>query len=216
MIRVIIADDHHLVRQGIRALLEKSDGIQVIGEASDGQEAVDLVRKLTPDIVVMDISMPRLDGIQATEQIRALDEPTEVVILSMHSKANIVQQVLRNGAKGYLLKSSISEELLLAIQAASRGQVYLSPGISQTLLNNLWALEEEAGAGDMAKLLTPREHEVLQLISEGHTNNDIAELLTISVKTVEKHRANLMAKLEVNDLPGLMRAAIRHGLIFVD
>jgi len=216
LIRVIIADDHHLVRQGIRALLEKSDGIQVIGEASDGQEAVDLVRKLTPDIVVMDISMPRLDGIQATEQIRALDEPTEVVILSMHSKANIVQQVLRNGAKGYLLKSSISEELLLAIQAASRGQVYLSPGISQTLLNNLWALEEEAGAGDMAKLLTPREHEVLQLISEGHTNNDIAELLTISVKTVEKHRANLMAKLEVNDLPGLMRAAIRHGLIFVD
>lgn len=216
MIRVVVADDHHLVRQGIRALLEKSDGIQVVGEASDGQEAVDLVRKLVPDIVVMDISMPRLDGIQATEQIRALNEPTEVVVLSMHSKANIVQQVLRNGAKGYLLKSSISEELLLAIQAASRGQVYLSPGISQTLLNNLWALEEEAGTGDMAKLLTPREHEVLQLISEGHTNNDIADLLTISVKTVEKHRANLMAKLEVNDLPGLMRAAIRHGLIFVD
>lgn len=216
MIRVIIADDHHLVRQGIRALLEKADEIEVIGEAADGQEALKLVRAHTPDVVVMDISMPRLDGIQATQHICALDKPPRVIVLSMHSKANIVQQVLRSGAKGYLLKSSISEELVWAIQAAVRGEVYLSPGISQAILDNLWALKEELGESSTATLLTPREREVLQLVAEGNTNTEIAEILTLSPKTVEKHRANLMAKLKVNDLPSLMRVAVRDNLIFIE
>lgn len=216
MIRVVVADDHHLVREGIRALLEKAEGVQVIGEAADGQEAVEKVKGLSPDLIIMDISMPRLDGIQATEQIRKLDTPTEIIILSMHSKSSIVQQVLRKGAKGYLLKSSISEELLLAIQAASRGEVYLSPSISGSLLDNLWALEDKAGVESVDEVLTPREREVLQLICEGNTNNQIADILHLSPRTVEKHRARVMEKLGASDFASLMRIAIRNNLVFLE
>jgi len=216
MLKVVVADDHHLVREGIRALLEKTGDVQVLGEAANGIEAVEMVEKLSPDLIVMDISMPMLDGIQATEQIIKLDVPTRVIILSMHSKSSIVQEVLRKGAKGYLLKSAISEELYLAVQAASRDHVYLSPSISLNLLDNLWALQAETGQSQPDDVLTSRERQVLQLIAEGHTNNDIADLLTISVKTVEKHRTNLMSKLNVHDVPGLIRAAIKYNLIFID
>jgi DNA-binding NarL/FixJ family response regulator len=216
MIRVIIADDHHLVRQGIRALLQNAGDIEVIGEAATGQEAVELTEKLKPDVVVMDISMPRLDGIQATERIVALSLPTQVVVLSMHSDATIVQQLLRRGVKGYLLKRSITEELLLAVRAASQGEIYLSPTISDSVMTILMTPRTSEGSDSPTELLSPREREVLQLIAEGHTNTAIAEMLTISVKTVEKHRANLMTKLNVHDLPGLIRTAIKHGLIFLD
>jgi DNA-binding NarL/FixJ family response regulator len=216
MIRVVIADDHHLVRQGIRALLEKTDDIAVIGEAATGQEAVELAETLKPEVVVMDISMPRLDGVQASERILALDLPTEVVILSMHSDTVLAQQLLRQGVKGYLLKDSIAEELALALRSASQGRLYLSPAISDSVMTALMTTSEDEPPESAAELLTPREREVLQLIAEGYTNNAMAETLTISVKTVEKHRANLMAKLAVHDLPTLIREAIKHGLIYME
>jgi DNA-binding NarL/FixJ family response regulator len=215
-IRVIIAEDHHLVRQGIRSLLEKADDIEVVGEAADGQEAVELAERLAPDVVVMDMAMPRLDGSQAVSRVRALDVPTQVVILSMYSDEALVRQALRNGAKGYLLKRSVTEELLLAVRAASRGETYLSPAISGPIIADSLALQADAETLSPSAQLTPREREVLQLVSEGRTNAAIAEALKISVKTVEKHRANVMSKLNVHDLAGLMRAAIKHGLIFLE
>lgn len=216
MIRVVIADDHHLVRKGIRALLENEGDIEVVGEASTGQEAIELVAKTKPHLVVMDISMPRMDGTQAAEQILGMGLPVEVVILSMHSDSLIANQLLKQGVKGYLLKNSIADELPLAIRSASQGQVYLSPAISDAILHTLMMPVDGDLPGSPAELLTPREREVLQLIAEGHTNNAIAEILTISVKTVEKHRASLMSKLGVHDLPTLMRTSIKHGLIFLD
>ena len=216
MIRVIIADDHHLVRKGIRALLDEIDDIEVVGEAATGQEAVELVRQVEPHVVVMDLSMPRMDGTQASEQILSMNIPVEVVILSMHSDTIIAQQLLREGVKGYLLKNSIADELPLAIRSASAGKVYLSPAISDSVLNTLMMPQQGEIPESPAELLTPREREVLQLIAEGHTNNAIADILTISVKTVEKHRASLMSKLNVHDLPTLMRTSIKHGLIFLD
>lgn len=214
MIRVVVADDHHLVRQGICALLEQAGDIQVVGEAATGLEAVAQVEALAPDVVVMDVSMPRLDGRQATERIRELNTAVAVVILSMHADAVLVQQFIQRGAKGYLLKRSISDELLLAVRAASRGEMFLSPTISDSVMTLLASPPADDEAESTADLLTPREREVLQLIAEGQTNNAIADTLTISVKTVEKHRANLMSKLDVRDLPSLIRTAIKHGLIF--
>lgn len=216
MIRVVIADDHHLVRQGICALLKNIDDIEVIGEAASGHEAVELAERLTPEVVVMDISMPRMDGVQAAERILALDSPTEVVILSMHSDTILAQKLLRQGVKGYLLKDSIADELALALRSASRGRLYLSPAISDSVMTALLTPSDGEPPENAAEMLTPREREVLQLIAEGFTNNAVAETLTISVKTVEKHRANLMAKLEVHDLPTLIREAIKHGLIFME
>jgi len=215
MIRVILADDHHLVRHGIRALLEKADDIEVIGEAENGQEALDLVASLAPDVLVVDIAMPRLNGIQAAEQIRAQGMATRVVILSMHSDETLVRQALRCGASGYLLKRSVAEELPLAVRAAKRGEIYLSPAVGSIVADMLISQgkAEEASTFDR---LSAREREVLQLIAEGHTNKEIAQVLHISTKTVEKHRASVMSKLGVNDLAGLVRAAIKHGVIFVD
>ncbi len=216
MQRVIIAEDHHLVRQGIRVLLEKSGDIEIVGEAANGFEAVSLVKEHEPDFVIMDLSMPLLDGIQATEQIVKLGLPTQIIILSMYSKLSIVQEVLRKGAKGYLLKSALSEELHLALQSAQQNETYLSPAISTTLLDSLWCLQQETGKLSLADTLTQRERQVLQLVAEGHTSNQIAETLILSPKTVEKHRANIMEKLGVKDIPHLIRVAIEHDLIFVD
>jgi DNA-binding NarL/FixJ family response regulator len=174
VVRVIIADDHHLVRQGIRALIDNISDIQVIGEASTGQEAIDLVAELKPEVAVMDISMPRLDGAQATERILSMNVPTQVVILSMHSDVILAQQLLNQGVKGYLLKESISDELALAIRSASMGRVYLSPAISDSILTTLMTPQPDEPPESPSDLLTPREKEVLQLIAEGYTNNAIA------------------------------------------
>lgn len=215
MIRVVVADDHHLVRQGIRALLERADDIEVVGEAENGQEAVELVESFLPDVAVMDISMQRLNGILATERIRAHQIPTHVLILSMHADNSLVREALLKGAIGYLLKRSITEELLLAVRAASRGEIYLSPSISDSVLLDL-SHQDDVEEAPLVDRLTPREREVLQLIAGGKTNRGIAEAMTISVKTVEKHRANLMSKLEVHDLPALMRTAIKHNLVILE
>lgn len=216
MIRVIIADDHNLVRQGIRALIEQSQDMVVVGEAQDGAEAVSLTQSLAPDVVVMDMSMPRLSGTHATAQIDALGTATRVIALSMYADKTLVREALRKGAQGYLLKDSVKEELLLAIRAATEGQLYLSPAISQSLVDYYLEAEAAHGADSTAELLSPREHEVLQLVLEGYTNCAIAQMLSISVKTVEKHRASLMAKLEVHDLAGLFRAAVKHHLILLE
>ena len=212
MIRVVVADDHHLVRQGICALLELADDIEVVGEAENGEQALQLAERLAPDVVVMDITMPRLGGILAAERVRAQRLATQVVILSMHSDESLVRQALRRGVKGYLLKRSVTEELLLAIRAASRGELFLSSAISETVLADL-TVQNHSRAFEA---LSPREREVLQLIAEGRTNRAIAEALNISVKTVEKHRANLMSKLNVHHLPGLIRTAIKHRLVFLE
>lgn len=215
MVRVIIADDHHLVRQGIRLLLEKAEDIEVVGEAEDGLEAVELAERLTPDIVVMDISMPRLNGTQATEQICSRLDATQVVMLSMYADETIVRQALRQGAKAYVLKRAVGEELLLAVRAANRGETYLSPPIASFVTKEFLTLSESDETSAFERL-TPRERQVLQLLAEGGTNIAIAGELVVSVKTVEKHRASLMSKLDIHDLAGLVRLAIKHGLVSVD
>jgi DNA-binding NarL/FixJ family response regulator len=215
-IRVVLADDHHLVRQGIRALLEKAEDIEVVGEASDGRGAVELVDQLAPDVLVMDIAMPRMDGIQAIGQVVDMDVATQIVVLSMYSDKALVRQSLRTGASGYLLKGSVVEELLLAVRAASKGDVYLSPTISRSILVDLRVASPGTSGAERFDPLTPREREVLQLIAEGHTNASIAQMLNVSMKTIEKHRSRLMSKLEVHNLSGLIRAAIKHGLVFLD
>jgi len=216
MIRVLIAEDHHLVRQGIRALLEKANDIQVVAEAQDGQEAVEQAVQLKPDVIVMDHSMPRLNGTQATEQIRAAHLPSQVVILSMYSDETLVRQALRCGAKGYLLKRSVAEELPLAIRAAARGEIFLSSTISGSILAGVLGQSSTMEAQTPFERLSAREKQVLKLVAEGHTNNAIAQIMKISVKTVEKHRTNLMTKLHVHETAGLVRIALKHGLIFVD
>ena len=216
MIRVIVADDHHLVRAGIRALLEKANDIEVIGEAENGSEAVTLVESLSPDVLIMDINMPHLNGIEAAKQICSLKTDTQIVILSMVSDEIVVRQVLQNGAKGYLLKGSLTEELHLAVRATNQGATYLSPAISETIMADLLGSKPISEEPDQPHELTPREHELLQLISKGHTNSAIAELMHVSIKTVERHRTNLMTKLNARNIVTLIRTAIKHGLIQLD
>jgi DNA-binding NarL/FixJ family response regulator len=216
MIRVIVADDHHLVRQGICALLEKAPDMEVVGQAEDGMGALDLVRRTPPDILVLDLAMPRMNGIQTIERVQALGGRTRVVVLSMYSDETLVRQALRSGASGYLLKRSVTEELLLAIRAAARGETYLSPSVSRVLVD---AVRQEGGVSKSPILLdrlTPRERQVLQLVAEGHSNSEIGRTLGVSKKTVEKHRASLVAKLGVRDLAGLIRIALKQGLIFLE
>jgi len=214
MIRVVVVDDHHLVRQGIRALIGQAPDMQVIGEAEDGQGALELIGRSPPDVVVADVAMPRLNGIQMIRHIVKLGVNTKVVILSMYSDETLVRQAIKYGAAGYLLKSSVAEELLLAIRAAAKGDIYLSPQVSRALLDD-YISQEEGGDASPLDALTPREGQVFQLVAEGNSNTRIAKLLNLSPKTVEKHRASLMAKLGVNDLPGLMRVAIKQKLIFI-
>ncbi|MCB8980314.1 MAG: response regulator transcription factor [Ardenticatenaceae bacterium] len=211
MINVIIADDHNLVREGIRALLEKAEDITVIGEAENGEQALELVQAKQPDVLVMDIAMPGMNGIQVLEKLRELDLPTQVVILSMYADEIFVRQALQNGAKGYLLKGSFKEELLLTIRAASRGATYLSPSVSESVLT-----PPSSSSPSPADQLTPREHELLQLIAKGHTNAEIADIMNVSIKTVERHRTNLMTKLDARNIVELIRVAVRYRLIVLD
>lgn len=216
VIRVVIADDHDLVREGIRALLEKAPDIEVVGEAGDGKETVELVARLKPDVLLIDISMPHVNGIQALQRLKLLNLPTRAVVLSMHSDEVLVREAVQYGAKCYLLKGSVSDELLLAIRAAYRGAAYFSPAISNSIVVERPALVTEEKTGASTGQLTPRELEVLRFVSAGRTNNEIAKLMHISVKTVERHRTNLMSKLDAHNLVELMRVAIKQRLIQLD
>lgn len=212
MIRVLLAEDHSMVRAGLHALLEHSNDINIIGEASNGQEAIDMAMELKPDVLVMDIMMPRLNGIQAAAQIRDLKLPVNILLLTMYSDEGLVNQALQSGAKGYVLKTSVTEELLSGIRAVARGETYLSAVISTIVVESALHPRTQP-TDDPLSLLSPREKEVLQLIAEEHTSGEIGKLLFISEKTVEKHRANLMEKLHVRNLVGLVRLAIKYGLI---
>jgi DNA-binding NarL/FixJ family response regulator len=212
MIRVVIAEDHLMVRAGIRALLERARDMEIVGEASNGREAVDLADELKPSVLLMDIMMPRLNGIQAAERICNYKLPVNILLLSMYADAILARQALQSGALGYVLKSAVSDELLEAVRVTSRGEMFLSPQISSILVKESPSIK----FGDAVQpfdILSPREKEILQLIAEEHTSVDIARLLIISEKTVEKHRASLMDKLDIHNLAGLVRFAIKSGLV---
>lgn len=216
MIRVLIAEDHLMVRAGIRALLEKAGDIHILGEASNGQEAVEMVRELKPDVLIMDIMMPRMNGIQAAENIRDMHLPSHILLLSMYADAGFVHQALQCGVKGYVLKSSVSDELLWAVRAVANGQTFLSSPISEIVVESVIHPHTAGNENDPLSNLSPREKEILQLIAEEHTSAEIAEMLFISEKTVEKHRARLMEKLNVRNLAGLVRAAVKYHLVDLD
>jgi DNA-binding NarL/FixJ family response regulator len=210
--RVLLADDHTLVRAGIRALLEKLPGVEVAGEASDGREVVDLIKVYQPDVVLMDISMPGLNGLQALARITRDFPQVRVIILSMHHTDEYVLQALKSGASAYLLKRAATAELPAALQSVVGGEIYLSREISSRFLKK-FPLQQIAHSRSPLDRLTARQREILQLLVEGETTKAIALILKLSDKTVEYHRAKLMACLDIYDLPGLVRFALRNGLI---
>lgn len=209
---IILADDHSLVRAGIRTLLEKLPGVTIVAESGDGRETLALVHQHNPDVVIMDITMPSLNGLDATARILRECPRTKVLILSMHTGEDYVLQALRAGATGYLLKDAATAELRLALEAVQRGETYLSPTISKEVLARHRQLANDPKA-DTTKTLTPRMREIVQLIAEGRSTKEIAFLLNLSVKTIETHRMHLMARLGLHDVAGVVRYALRTGLI---
>jgi DNA-binding NarL/FixJ family response regulator len=214
--KVLLVDDHRIVRQGLKALLANEPGIDVIGEADDGRTALTLIAELQPDVVLMDISMPGLNGIEATRQIRQRFPQVKVVILSMHANEEYVFQVLQAGATGYVLKQADSLEVLVAIRAALAGGSFLSPPISRTVIDDYISRAEARSFNPQPDPLTPREREVIQLLAEGLPNHEIAKQLHISIKTVETHRTHMMAKLGVKDKTELVKYALRKGWAVLD
>ena len=211
-VRVMLADDHTLVRAGIRALLEKLPGVEVVGEAGDGREVLKLVKLHRPDVVLMDISMPGLNGLEAAVRMAKEFPDVRVIILSMHPNEEYVWRALKAGAAGYLLKKAATAELAIALQCVARGEIYLSQEISARLPKS-FPLDGIATRKSPLEQLTSRQREILQLIAEGRNTKQIAELLKVSPKTVEYHRMKLMDCLNVHDVPGLVRFALRVGLI---
>jgi len=211
-IRVFLADDHAVVRDGLRALLETQADIRVVGHASNGREAVSLVEKLRPDVVVMDIGMPELNGIDAAAQVRRLLPATHVVILSVHKTSEHIFRALKAGATGYVLKESAGLEVVNAVRAVHAGRRYLSERITDTVAAEFVRLHDQTADRSPLESLSEREREVLQLVVEGHSNAEIAARLKLSIKTIETYRSRLMDKLGVRELGGLIRFAITHGL----
>lgn len=232
IIQVLLADDHNILRHGLKLLLGLQPGIQVIGEARTGTEAVAMALTLKPDVVVMDISMPEMDGLEASRRIREQAPSIQVLILTMHESEEYFLQSLRAGAAGYAVKKAAPGELHMAIHAIAHGGVFLYPGLAKSLVRRYVEqfstaqapqdreqpeqVEQSPTIAQELQRLTPREMEVLKLVAEGHTNQEIADLLVLSIKTVQAHRANVMEKLELHDITQLVRFAIRHRLIPVD
>ena len=210
-IRVVLADDHVLIRAGLRALLHSLPNIEVIGEASDGYEAVDVIAKHQPDVVIMDIGMPGLNGVDSTRRILKQSPNSRVIMLSMHANEEYVGRALEAGAMGYLLKGAEPAELELVLKAVMRGETYLSPSIAKPLVQDY--LSHRKDKTHLFSDLTARQREVLQLIAEGCSTKDIANKLKLSVKTVDTHRSELMHRLDIHDVAGLVRYAIRSGLV---
>jgi two-component system response regulator NreC len=211
--RVLLADDHQLMRSGVRLMLEREPDIAVVGEASDGREAVSLAKTLRPEVVVMDIGMPSLNGIEAALQMTQHNPELAVVMLSMHSDESYVLRALKAGARGYLLKDSAEADLIKAVHVVAGGKSFFSPAVSKVLLDDYVRKLSRSGTEDAYDLLTPREREILQLIAEGKSNKDVANLLNLSVYTVESHRSNLMEKLNLKGVPELILYAVRKGII---
>lgn len=210
-VRVLLADDHALVRAGVRALLQNLDGVTVVAETGNGAEVLEFARAHRPDVVLLDISMPGLGGLEVSAQLRDELPEVRVVMLSMHANEEYVLQALRAGAAGYMLKDSATAELELALKAVMQGEIYLSPPISKQVVEGY---VQRVGAEQTASdNLTPRQRQVLQLIAEGHSTKEIAHRLNLSVKTVETHRAQLMERLQIREIAGLVKYAIRHGLV---
>jgi two-component system response regulator NreC len=207
-IRILLADDHALVRQGFRMILGAQSDMEIVGEVSNGREALELAEKLRPDVVVMDVAMPELNGIEATRRLASTTPRTRVLALSMHKDSVYVREILRAGARGYLLKDAFDRDLLAAVRAVARGEAYLSPAISDAVLSDY-----RRHVSDPLDLLTSREREVLQMIAEGKTNKEIASLLNLSVYTVDAHRGRIMEKLNLHSMSELVRFAMRSGLI---
>jgi DNA-binding NarL/FixJ family response regulator len=210
-VRILLADDHALVRAGIRSLLESLPGVEVVGEAADGHEALRLMEERRPDLALVDISMPNLNGLETAVRAAKAHPHVRVVILSMHADREYVRAALRAGAAGYLLKNADRSELELAVRAVGRGDTWLSPAVARTVATAF--ARGDRGVEGHFELLTPRQREILQLIAEGHSTKDIAERLTLSVKTVETHRAQLLQRLGVRGVAGLVRYAIRVGIL---
>ncbi len=210
---MLLAEDHTIVRQGLRSLLEQSDDIKVIAEAEDGREAVNKTEQLKPDIVLMDISMPILNGIEATRQIKKKFPDIKVLILTMHTKEEYISQILHAGASGYLVKKSAHHELLSAIKAIQKDNFYLSPLVSKKVVDEYIQKTKDDIKQDRYEKLTTREREVLQLIAEGKANKEIADLLYLSVKTVETHKAHIMEKLNLHTTTDLIKYALQKGII---
>jgi DNA-binding NarL/FixJ family response regulator len=210
-IRVLIADDHALVRAGLRALAASLKDVQVVGEAADGRQALALVKEHRPDVVLMDFSMPGLNGLEAAARIGKDYPEVRVLMLSAHSNEEYVCQALRAGVAGYLLKDSGTAELELAIRAVAGGQTFLSPAVSKHVINDY--VRRVGGEAGSLEILTPRQREILQMIAEGQTTKEIARTLHLSVKTVETHRSQLMERLNIHDVAGLVRYAVRVGLV---
>ncbi len=212
-ITIVLADDHTIVRQGLAKLLEAEPNLQVIGEAEDGREAVSKVAKLNPDIVIMDIAMPLLNGIEATRQIKKAAAQTKVIILSMHSHDRYISELIGLGASGYLLKDSTGGEIVKAVTAAMKGDVYLSPSISRRVVEDYVNLKKTSSREDLYTKLSNREREVFQIIAEGHTTKEISDILCVSPSTIKTHRANIMEKLQIDNTSRLIQFAIRLGIV---
>ena len=212
-LRILLADDHIVMRTGLRALLERQPNLEVVGESENGRNAVEQAASLTPDVVVMDVGMPVLNGIEATKLIVTEHPTTSVVILSMHSDESYVMRALKAGARGYLLKDSAESDLIRAVQAVAAGKSFFSPAVSKVLLDDYVRKLKRTGVDDPYETLTPREREILQLVCEGKSNKDMANMLNLSVYTVETHRANIMEKLNLKGVPELILYAVRKGII---
>jgi two-component system, NarL family, response regulator NreC len=212
-IRILLADDHTIIRSGLRLLLEQQPDFKVVAEAADGREAVELVSRHHPEIAVLDIGMPQLNGIEATQQIVSREPRTQVVILSMHSDEGYVLRALKVGARGYILKNSADADLIRAVRTVSEGKSFFSPVISKMLLEDYIRQIRDKQVEDSYDLLTPREREILQLLAEGRTNKEVANILKLSLYTVETHRSNILEKLDLHGVPELILYAVRKGII---
>jgi two-component system, NarL family, response regulator NreC len=213
MIRVLLADDHTLIRAGLRMVVAAQPDLTVVGESGDGREAVALAQNLKPDVAVMDIGMPGLNGIEAARQIHVAQPETQIVMLSMHSDEGYILRALKAGAKAYLLKDSAEADLVRAIRAAAAGKSFFSPAVGKVLLEDYMRVMERSGAEDSYEILSAREREILQLVAEGHSSKEIADMLHLSVYTVETHRARVMQKLNLKGIPELILYAVRKGIV---
>jgi two-component system response regulator NreC len=212
-IRILLADDHTVMRAGLRLLLEREQDMVVVGEAEDGRRTVELAESQNPDVVVMDIAMPILNGIEATRQIAGKHPQIAVVILSMHSDESYVMRALKAGAKAYLLKDSAEVDLIRAVRSVKEGKSFFSPAVGKTLLEDYVRQLDQRGEEDTYELLTTREREILQLLAEGRSNKDVANMLNLSLYTVETHRSHILQKLGLHTIPDLILYAVRKGII---